>query len=83
MHYFIFHMFFKMSADVYNHEWERVPFVSRNLPLEMHYSMYEDYTEEKMNHFREISDFHKLTYKLNPEHMPSDKSIYHHVVYDE
>ena len=76
-------MFFKMAADVYSDEWDQVPFLSRNPPHEMQFSMYEDYTEEKMKHFREISDFHKLTWKLEPEDIPSDRSIYHHIVYDE
>ena len=83
LHYFIFHMFLKLASEMYTDIWNQIPFFPYEPHNEMRISMYQDYTEEKMKHFREVSDFHKLTYKLNPEHMPSDRSIYHHVVYDE
>lgn len=82
-HYFLINFVMKMAADPYKGELDKMPFLSCGSVMEMEARLYQDYTEEKMNHFREISDFHKLTYKLNPEHMPSEKSIYHHVVYDE
>lgn len=83
LQYMFFHMLFKLATEAYPDEWERVPFIPCLPHFEMQYAMYSDYTEEKMQHFKEVFDFHKLTYKLDPEHMPSEKSIYHHVVYDE
>ena len=83
LHYMLFHMLFKLATEAYPDEWARVPYVPCSVHFEMQRAMYQDYTEEKMEHFREVFDFHKLTYKLDPNNMPSDRSIYHHVVYDE
>ena len=83
MHYFIFHMFFRMASEAYSDEWNQIPFISVRPTHEIRKAFYENYTEEKMEYLREVSNFHKLTWKLNPKHMPLDTSIYHHVVYDE
>lgn len=81
MHYFIFPMFFDMAANVYKDEWNNVPFISSEPLLEMFHARYEDYSEEKMNHFKEISGFHKLTYKIGSgKNLPSSSSIYQYVV---
>lgn len=78
IHYSLFHMLFKMSAEKFTDEWSKVPFLTDQPPHEMQWAMYDDYSEEKMKHFTDISDFHKLTYKLH--HTPSSSSIYQHII---
>ena len=75
MHYFIFHMFFKMAAEAYNDIWAHVPFVSNRMPHEMQFSMYQDYSDDKMKYFASISDFHKLTY--HKKDIPSSSILQH------
>lgn len=55
--YLIFYMFFKMVTEAYPDEWKKVPYASNNPPREMMFSMYEDYSEERMEYFAGISDF--------------------------
>ena len=80
MDYYIFPMFFDMAANVYKDDWYNMPFISSRPLLEMSHAMYEEYSEEKMNHFKEISGFHKLTYKIDPKNPPSSSSIYQYVI---
>ncbi|MBR0034684.1 MAG: hypothetical protein IJP54_03315, partial [Synergistaceae bacterium] len=49
------------------------------LPHQMQFRMYEDYSDEKMKYFAGISDFHKMTYKIDPDRVPSASSIYQHI----
>ena len=79
IHYFLFHMFFKMSAEAYPDEWQKVPYVSNGPPHEMQHFMYYDYSEERMKYFEGISDFHKLTYKFDSERL-TPSSILQHVI---
>ena len=76
--YFIFHRFFKMATEAYSEEWSKVPYFANSFPHEMQHSMYEDYSDEKMKHFAEVSDFHKLTY-VTPEKL-TPSSILQHVI---
>lgn len=70
IHYFLFHMFFKMSAKAYPDEWQKVPYFLNWPPLEMQYFMYEEYSDERLKYFADRSDFHKLTYRFAPDFMP-------------
>ena len=79
MHYFLFHMFFKMATEAFADEWSKVPVFSNQLPHQMQFRMYEDYSDEKMKYFAGISDFHKMTYKIDPDRVPSASSIYQHI----
>ncbi len=76
--YFLFHMLFKLAAEKYPDEWARVPVYMNDIPHKIQANMYENYSDEVMNGFKALSDFHKLTYKLNKS--PSNKSIYNHII---
>ena len=80
IHYFLVHMFFKMSAEAYRSEWDKVPVISNQPPFHMGDAMYDEYSEERMTYFKSISDFHKMTYKLRPDRVLSPSSIYHYVI---
>ena len=80
MHYFLIHMFLKMAADTYHDEWEQMPTLSNQPPFHMGDAKFDDYSDEKMKYFAGISDFHKLTYKIDTEHAPSPQSIYQHII---
>lgn len=78
VHYFLIHMFLKMSAQAYKDEWEKIPYLSNQPPFHMGDAMYDNYSEDKMKYFTDISDFHKSTYKL--KQTPSPSSIYQHII---
>ncbi|MBQ3653015.1 MAG: hypothetical protein II954_01205, partial [Synergistaceae bacterium] len=79
IYYGVFHMFFKMASEVFADEWSKVPVILSQLPHQMQFRMYEDYSDEKMKYFAGISDFHKMTYKIDPDRVPSASSIYQHI----
>ena len=78
IHYFLFHMFFKMATEAYPDKWSKVPYFSNRPPHEMQHSMYDDYSDDRMKYFAGISDFHKLTY-VRPEKL-TPSSILQHVI---
>ena len=71
LHYFLFHMFFKMATEAYKDLWEQVPYFSNLPPHEMQFLTNTDYSDNKMKYFSEISDFHKLSHKIDPDNPPS------------
>ena len=78
LHYFIYHMFFNMAAELCGDDWEKVPFLSSRPPHEMQAAMYDEYSDEKMAYFAGVSDFHKMTYKVKPEYL-TPSCIFRHI----
>lgn len=63
--YFMLNVFFEMAAEHYRSEYFKMPFLSLK-PMLLLFSCIsadEDYSEEKLKKFAELTDFHKLTYK--------------------
>ncbi len=79
IHYFLFHMFFKMAAKKYPEEWSRVPYVDNAPWIEMGKAAYDDYSDEKMKYFAGLSDLHKMSYKFDSERL-TPSSILQHVI---
>ena len=64
-------MFFKMATESYADLWSQVPRYSNLPPHEMQFSTCGDCSDERLEYFASISDFHKLTYKIDPSKPPS------------
>lgn len=62
--YFLFHMFFKMATDKFNSEWEKVPYLNQIDNHLLARELLNKYNENVFNMIIKITDFHKLTYKL-------------------
>lgn len=74
-HYFLFHLFFSMSCEVYPEIYGNVPQVSSVDPHMMVKYLEKSYDQDTMTYLNEISYFHKLTYKLDFSTMATD-SLY-------
>lgn len=65
--YFIFHLFFQLAIETYPREWEKVVPFSNAVPHILLLRLFEPYEEETWNAVREMTPFHKLSYKFSPE----------------
>ena len=79
IHYFIFYMFFRMAAEAYLDEYNKIPFVSSQPSFAMRNNMYDDYSEKRMKKFEEACDFHKLNHKIDTSRQ-TPSSILQHVI---
>ena len=82
MHYFIFHLIFAIAADMFKDDCVKVPFLAA--PSTLHALQIavingEQYSEERMKQFEELSDFHKLSYKEIAPGCNLPSSFYHHL----
>ncbi len=78
--YFIFHMFFKMVTDNLIDEWRKVPYLPHvnNHLLEM--ELLNKFDEKRYNMITNLTNFHKLTYKLNFEENNIKDTFYEKII---
>lgn len=67
IHYFIFYFFMKLAAEKYNKEWNLIPFFSDVPPHIMQRELFTEYSKERMEQLKRMSDIHKLTYKFKKD----------------
>lgn len=77
--YFIFHMFFEMAIEKYPEVWKQTPKISNLPPHMMQFEFAESYSEFRFNQLKEMSGFHKLTYKLPSDMIYDKKSLYSYI----
>ncbi len=71
-------MFFKMAADKYKSDWDKVPFYADFDAHLLGSKVYDTYSDEKISKIIAACDFHKLTYKL--KQTPSENSVYKYLI---
>lgn len=83
IHYYLFHMLFHMAAECYEKEWRKVPFFSNRPPHVLQAELLYRYTDGRYKEITQMSDMHKLTYKLWLERREED-SFYDYIIgYEE
>lgn len=63
-HYYLYHFFFHMAAEKYKDILDEVPVISNIPPHIMQNELLKKNSMERINYYKSMSDFHKLTYKL-------------------
>ena len=63
--YFIFHDFFQLAIETYPEEWERVVPFCNSIPHILLLRLFRQYDEDTWKAVKEMTPFHKLTYKFN------------------
>ena len=78
--YFLFHLIFSICAYTLKDEWDAVKFYTNIDPhiLWFHY-FDKPFNKESFEKIKEISNFHKLSYKFNSENIPTN-SFYHYIL---
>ncbi len=65
VNYFIFHNMFQLAIETYPDDWEKVVPVSNSTPHILLLRLYKQYDKDIWNAVKQMTCFHKLTYKLN------------------
>lgn len=80
--YFLMHMFFRMVTDKYKEQWDCVPYFHQ---IDCHFMMNElekKYDRQRIIMIKQLSNVHKLTYKL--ENIYEDATVsYLHDIYQK
>lgn len=81
--YFLFHLLFTVVADELKEEWNKIPFFSNIDPHVLwFYSFYDTFDKKRFKQIKEMSNFHKLSYKFDPKQLKED-SFYEHLIKDD
>ena len=71
--YFIFHCMLKLAAEKYPQEWARMPVFS-NVPVHLlQFEFFKKYNPDRFEQIKNMSHFHKLTWKYPPALLTPDK----------
>ena len=81
--YFIFHHFFEMSIDAYPEEWARVIPFSNAAPHILLLRLFEPYDDAVWEAVREMTPFHKLSYKFDEAKTQIPGTYYQELFGDE
>ena len=82
VHYYLFHMFFQMVIEAYPDEWNKVVPFSNATPHILLLRLFEEYDETIANEVKEMTSFHKLTYKFE-ESDTTIKNTFYQVLFGE
>lgn len=63
--YFLLHLFFSMASKKYTTDWNSIPNFNNVNPHIMQFELGKKYNKERFTYYKEISDFHKLSYKFD------------------
>lgn len=81
--YFLLHDFFQMALEEYPEEWSRVVPVSSEHPHILLLRFFEEYDETMWKYIKELSCFHKLSYKFSDEQLLRENTYYRHLIKGE
>ena len=65
--YYIFHCMFRLAAEKYPADWNKMPIMSNIPPNLLWYDMLKPFDEVRFKQLKNLSNFHKLTYKHPPQ----------------
>jgi len=78
--YYIFHMFFEIASEKYRKERERIPKICNSIPHILLLEFFDNYSEERFKQIKELSQFHKLSYKFSEEQLNKKETFYEAIV---
>lgn len=78
--YFLIHDFFQLAIEAFPEEWKEVIPVCNSLPHILQLNFFERYDEEKWEAIRNMTPFHKLSYKWSDEQLKLEKTFYQKIV---
>lgn len=78
--YFIFHDFFQLAVGAYPEEWSKVVPFSNATPHILLLRLFETYDDQLWQAVKEMTPFHKLTYKFDPTEAKRKNTYYAHLM---
>lgn len=82
VNYFLFHIFFKMATEKYEDEWKQVPYYSQIDNHLLANELMNNFDEKRYNEIKSLTNFHKLTYKLQID-KNTDKTTFYDKIIEE
>lgn len=76
--YYIFHIFFALSARRYIEEWNEVPMFNNCNPHTLQFELDNRFDEKRWNQILKMSDFHKLNH--HNDYTKVQNSYYNHII---
>ena len=74
--YFLIHDFFQLAAEAYPEDWNKVTPFCNSIPHILLLRLFEQYDDATWNEIKQMSPFHKLTYKFSPEDTSIEGTYY-------
>lgn len=74
--YFLIHKFFQLAIEAYPEKWREVVQFSNEVPHILLLSLFDQFDESKFKHIKNMTNFHKLSYKHNDELLKINGSYY-------
>jgi len=78
--YFLLHDFFQLAIEAYWEEWEKVIPFSNSVPHILLLRMFETYDEDVWNAVKEMTSFHKLSYKFDKRKIEYKDTYYDRII---
>ena len=79
--YYLIHDFLCIAAEAYPDEWKKIPKICNSIPHLLLNELFEPYDQERFEHIKQLSCFHKLTYKRD-KGLFKKKGTYYDVIFD-
>jgi len=73
--YFLLHLFFSMATKKYKSIWDNIPTYNNINPHIMQFELKNNYVKERFEYYKSISDFHKLTFKINIDDVSKNSNL--------
>ncbi|MGG3915942.1 capsular polysaccharide synthesis protein [Rossellomorea vietnamensis] len=77
--YYLLHTFFNIACETYQEEWNDIVKFCNSIPHILLLSLFEDFDEERYTIIKNMTCFHKLSYK-HPNEMLQKKNTYYDIV---
>ena len=74
--YYLFHLFFTLSTKKYDSEWNDLMLFNNANPHIMQFELLNKYGNKRIEYYKKISDFHKLSYKINKNKITKESTYY-------
>lgn len=75
--YFLIHDFFQLAIEAYPQQWNEVVPIPNSIPHILLLRLFEPYNQSLWNATKEMTPFHKLTYKFNDADAQLQETYYH------
>lgn len=81
--YFLIHHFFTMSCKCFQEEKAKIPPVDNSIPHLLQLHLFDPYDEDRWNHWKSLTCFHKLSYKFIEEDFDKEGTFYKEVIFNK
>lgn len=79
INYFLIHDFFQLAIETFPEEWAEVVPFSNSIPHILLLRLFEPYNPTIWNAVKEMTPFHKLTYKFDAEYVNKENTYFKHL----